>query len=181
MEKFNEIQLIKRRFFALRNGVVADALRNAGLGYRYIFGLNLPQISEIAAATGESEEIALKLRDDVKCRESQLLAPMLYPVGRLTPEIAAEWIENSTTAEAIDVVCLKLLRKMPQAWEVIDSALESDRDLTRYAALRLIFNLLSENLEAARKSAEKELSKECQMTSVIARQILEEISFLEDN
>ncbi len=39
---------IKQRLYAMRNGVIADSLRNAGSPYRSIFGLNLPQLTEIA-------------------------------------------------------------------------------------------------------------------------------------
>ena len=49
MSEFNQIQLIKRRFFAMRNGIVADTIRKAGFDYRMIFGLNLPQLKDIAA------------------------------------------------------------------------------------------------------------------------------------
>ena len=47
--QYNQMQIIKRRFFAMRNGIIADTLRKAGLDYRMIFGLNLPQITDIAA------------------------------------------------------------------------------------------------------------------------------------
>ena len=46
--QYNQMQIIKRRFFAMRNGIIADTLRKAGLDYRMIFGLNLPQITDIA-------------------------------------------------------------------------------------------------------------------------------------
>ena len=48
MAEYNRMQIIKRRFFAMRNGIIADTLRKAGLDYRMIFGLNLPQVVEIA-------------------------------------------------------------------------------------------------------------------------------------
>ena len=55
MSDFNPLQNIKRRFFALRNGVIADTLRRAGSPFKIIFGLNLPQLAEIAAELGYSE------------------------------------------------------------------------------------------------------------------------------
>ena len=45
MAEFNQTQEIKRRFFAMRNGIVADTIRKAGLQDKMIFGLNLPQIT----------------------------------------------------------------------------------------------------------------------------------------
>ena len=42
------LQQIKSRFMAMRNGIVADALRKGGMPHKVIFGLNVPQLSEIA-------------------------------------------------------------------------------------------------------------------------------------
>lgn len=180
MEKFNDIQQIKRHIYALRNGVIADTLQKAGLGYKYIFGLNLPQIAEIAAETGVSEEIAMRLRDDRLCRESRLLAPMIYPVDKLTVESALEWMNDSDTTEIVDILCHRLLKKMPAAWEVVKAASESQRDLTRYGALRLAFNLISNHIQESKLLAERELARDCRLTAPLARQIIEEVDFLTD-
>ncbi len=53
------MQQIKRRFFAMRNGVVADMLRRAGSPFHIIFGLNLPQIVEIASEIPETQREAM--------------------------------------------------------------------------------------------------------------------------
>lgn len=180
MEKFNEMQQLKRRMFAMRNGVVADALRKGGLPYKIIFGLNLPQLMEIAAEIGTDAEMSMRLRDDVACRESRLLAPMMYPVNALTAAEAGEWIDSCVTVEEVDILCHKLLRKMPVAPTVVESAASSSRNLTRYAALRLMFNILNGNTGAARRLAEAELSRSCRLTATIARQLLDEVEFLEE-
>ena len=52
-QHYGPMQTVKRRFFAMRNGVIADVLRKGGSPFRTIFGLNLPQIAEIAADTGK--------------------------------------------------------------------------------------------------------------------------------
>ncbi|MCM1519164.1 MAG: hypothetical protein NC098_00045 [Lachnoclostridium sp.] len=180
MEKFNEMQQLKRRMFAMRNGVVADALRKGGLPHKIIFGLNLPQLMEIAAETGTDAEMAIRLRDDVACRESRLLAPMIYPVESLTATMAGEWIDICISVEEVDILCHKLLRKMPEATEVAEEAACSSRELTRYAALRLMFNVLSGNTGTARRLAEAELSRSSRLTATIAHQLLDEVNFLEE-
>ena len=58
---FNDMQTVKRAFFAMRNGVIADTLRRAGSPFKIIFGLNLPQISEIAARTPHTAGLAERL------------------------------------------------------------------------------------------------------------------------
>ncbi len=58
---YNDMQTIKRRFFAMRNGIIADVLRRGGSPFRIIFGLNLPQIVEIAAENEASADLARRL------------------------------------------------------------------------------------------------------------------------
>ena len=43
------IQEVKHRCYAMRNGAVADTMRRLGAPYRVIFGVNLPQLKEIAS------------------------------------------------------------------------------------------------------------------------------------
>lgn len=180
MEKYNEIQQIKRNFYAMRNGVTADSLRNAGLGYRYIFGLNLPQLTEIATEIGQNENLAIELRDDTLCRESQLLAPMIYPPELLTSDAAMEWISKATSIEVVDILCHRLLRKTPVAWDIVEKAMESERAMTRYAAARLTFNLLYSSPDRAEKVVAI-LNDDCDaIVKRIAGQILEELEFLKD-
>lgn len=62
MSEFNQIQLIKRRFFAMRNGIVADTIRKVGFDYRMIFGLNLPQLKDIAAELPHTVELAQEIK-----------------------------------------------------------------------------------------------------------------------
>lgn len=47
--EFNAMQRVKRRFFAMRNGALARQMEDCGgKKYQINFGLNIPQISEIA-------------------------------------------------------------------------------------------------------------------------------------
>ncbi|MDE6484542.1 MAG: DNA alkylation repair protein, partial [Duncaniella sp.] len=142
--------------------------------------LNLPQLTEIAGETGFNESLALELRDDILCRESQLLAPMLYAPERLSAEEAMEWISKVTSIEAADILCHKLLRKIPAAWEVVEKAMVSDDAMTRYTAARLTFNLLYSAPDRVEKVA-KALSDDTDtLVSRIAAQMLEELEFIKD-
>ncbi len=96
MPEYNRMQIIKRRFFAMRNGIIADTLRKAGLEYKIIFGLNLPQITEIAAEQPHEADLAEELWADRRTRESLMLAPMLYPAAELpdgyVPHPRQKWL-----------------------------------------------------------------------------------------
>ncbi|MCM1021482.1 MAG: DNA alkylation repair protein [Muribaculum sp.] len=174
---------IKKQFYAFRNGIIAETLRKQGSPYKYIFGLNLPQINEIAQNTEHTVELALQLLDNESTRESQLLSAMLIPANRLTVNLAQEWIEKAKSREAIDVFCMKQLSQNREiAVELIASNIGATNPLTRYAVLRMFFRLLPEKLEDAKKFAEHEFAQNCDTTRLIALQLLNEISyFVQEN
>ena len=80
------IQEIKKEFFAMRNGMLGDTLRKAGMPYAVIFGLNIPQLGEIARRaqedTAERDALARELWADTKVRESRLLADARHRRGQ---------------------------------------------------------------------------------------------------
>jgi dipeptidyl-peptidase-3 len=139
MEQDVTIQHIKQRFYAMRNGIIADTMRRVGAPYRMIFGVNLPQLTAIAASIEPNASLAEQLWSDSTTRESVLLAPMVMPADSFTIDTARRWIATAPSNEAIDVLCLKLLSRMPYLAELATAlaADESQSDLTAYTAARI--------------------------------------------
>lgn len=179
MTEYSPMQKVKRRFFAMRNGIIADTLRRGGHPCRMIFGLNLPQISEIAAETGPSKALALELWADRRTRESLLMAPMIYPAGEMTPETALEWMRQVPVAEVADILCHRLLRRLPFASELAREVSADADPMARYTALRLMRNILNRaNAPEIRPFAQAELDRGESLTRALCLNILDEISFL---
>lgn len=139
------IKNIKQQFFAYRNGMLADTLRKAGDPHKMIFGLNLPQIIQIAAEIGKDKALATALWiDEPGCRESRLLAPMLMPAQKFTRDEAIEWCKCVECVEVADVLCHRLLRNTDYAYQLAQHlCFDSNEAMAHYVALRLIANLLS--------------------------------------
>lgn len=133
---FNEIQKIKRQFFAYRNGVTADALRKGGSPFKIIFGLTLSQLSEMARDIGYHEDLALKLWENRTTRCSLLLAPMLLDPQSLSQESALKLIAETPCYEVADVLCLKLLSRSCLVPALMES-LNTNDDMQAYIYLRL--------------------------------------------
>lgn len=217
LPEFNAMQKVKRRFFAMRNGDLARQMAVRGAGYRINFGLNLPQISDIARdflpggreweslssgdglatpyAGFDMAGFARRLRDNTTTRESMLIAPMLFPVDRLTGEEALAWMRSVPTPEVADVLCLKLLRRHPCAPSLVSTLLNDGQqeeaddgggadnrsELARYCALRLLMNLLQSGkvtATAAMSLLTAQSTHVTPMTAGIIRQLHDEISFL---
>ena len=155
---FNAMQTVKRRFFAMRNGIIADTLRRAGSPFRFIFGLNLPQIIEIATEIGISSALAEELWQNRSTRESMLLAPLIVDKESFTQEDAERWIASIPAAEVADILCHKLLRHQDYAWELSEKLIHEKVTIsskknrvawTQYTAIRLAFNLVGQNPDRA--------------------------------
>lgn len=180
MTQFNEMQTVKRRFFAMRNGAVADNMRRHGANYRIIFGLNLPQIIEIAHETPANATLAEALWKNQSTRESMLMAPMIYPHDEFGFETACRWVSEVPAAEVGDVLCHRLLRHKDYAWQLAVAMVKSSKAMERYVSLRLMFNLLPSHLDEIIEIAMAELENNEPLTSILCRQLIDEINFLKE-
>ena len=177
---FSDMQNAKRRFFALRNGAVADSLKRAGDPHSIIFGLTLMQLREVAQASPHNADLADRLWENDPTRESRLLAPMLIPLEDMSQEKASAWLNGVMCPEEADILCHRHLRKTDYALELAQTTYaDAESDLQSYAALRLMCNIMYANRAEAKNMAESEAARNCQLTAVLACQILDELSFLE--
>lgn len=176
---YNDMQTIKRRFFAMRNGIIADVLRRGGSPFRIIFGLNLPQIVEIAAETEPSADLACRLWANTTTRESMLAAPMIFPREDFDLAMARRWCAGIPTPEVADVLCHRLLRHRPFAAGLADELLAPDNtDISRYTGLRLYFNIVSTHTARALEAARTEATRHCPLTERMAAMLIEEAEFI---
>lgn len=127
---------IKKSFFALRNGILADTLRKAGMSYKVIFGLQIPQIAEIARGLSQSAELAGSLWEDRGVRESRLLACYLFPPEETDMEKALALAADIQTPEEADMLAFRLFKKLPFAGELLDE-MERTQEVPRSAAVSL--------------------------------------------
>ena len=115
MTDFSRLQQVKRRFFAMRNGVIADTYRKAGSPHHII------------------------------------------------------------------ILCHRLLRHTPFSLDIAIKA--SDPELTpicRYAAMRLLWHKIYSDAATVRQLAERELATGEPLTSLPARQILDELDYMQN-
>ena len=154
---FGDMQNVKRRMFALRNGVVAEALRRGGCPYRSVFGLTLPQLDEVASVTPHTVTLAQMLWDNDSTRESRLLAPMICPREGMTVDRARRWLGQCRSTEDVDILCHRLLRHL---------------------AVRLAFNLVYKDAAMGLRVALAEERRECPLTRHVASMLADEARFV---
>lgn len=77
--------------------------------------------------------LAEALWADVRIRESRLVAPMLYPRGTMTVEVAERWAQTIPTPEVADVVCMYAFQ-FDIGQELIGRWQDSEDRMLRYCA-----------------------------------------------
>ncbi len=131
---------IKSELRLYMNGVLAQSLRERGLRYRLIFGVELPRLKEIAARYEPDHDLAQALwKEDI--RECRILAGYLQPVDSFLPEIADIWLDAMHDTEIIDYTCMSLFRRLPYAKGKAFQWIASEAVLTQYAGYRLMAHL----------------------------------------
>ena len=111
-----KLQLIKRDFRSLMNGTAAASLREKGLHYRLIFGVEWPQLMRLSAEIGKDHDLAQALwKEDI--RECRLLAGLIQPVETFSLELADVWIETMHYPEEAQYTVLSLFQHLPHVSE----------------------------------------------------------------
>jgi hypothetical protein len=109
-----QIAQIKQQFMALRNGIIGDTYRRAGINcYDVIFGLNVPQLGEIARSITPSNQLADALWADKKVRESRLLSAWLWEKESVSPELIERLLGEAQTNEERNILTWRLSPKQP--------------------------------------------------------------------
>lgn len=109
------------------NGVVSTSMRNKGVNYKMIFGVDIPRINRISQKYQSGKILAETLwNEDV--REMKIMATLLYPDDQFSKETALEWISEINDQELREQVCKNLLQKVPFADELVEKSIDSKND-----------------------------------------------------
>ena len=123
------------------NGILSARMREAGMPFRLIFGVELPRLRGIADGFPRDPRLAARLWSR-SCREARLLAIMLMPSDALTRETANAWVRSMLTAEEAQVAAQLLLSRTPFGAQASLEWLEGDGGLPAVLACLCLRHIL---------------------------------------
>jgi len=144
---------IKKELRACMNGILSARMREAGMPYRLIFGVELPRLRNIANEFPCNANLANHLWNQ-NIRETKLLAIMLMPPEEFTTQISETWAETMVTAEEAQVLAMALLSKTNHAKETCIAWLKAGKLLPSVCACLCLRHLLAQNTILEAKEAE---------------------------
>lgn len=136
----------------MMNGPVSLSMRQKGLNYRLNFGVELPRLQRYAEALPRNPDLAEALwGQDV--RECRLLAGILMPHDKFTPDMAERWTTQIRFPEEADCTVFHLLQHLPYASEKAFAWMASEKAMTRYLGYQLLTRLLIRNKRLTTRDA----------------------------
>lgn len=156
-----QVREIKKELRASMNGILSARMREAGMPFRLIFGVELPRLQSIASEFPQDADLAKHLWKQ-NIRETRLLAIMLMPPEAFTADVANEWADTLLTAEEAQVLAMMLLPKTSSGKRISMAWLNEGKPLPSVCACLCLRHLLLQGTELSaeeRQSLEKSLSK----------------------
>ena len=149
-----KLQLIKRDFRSLMNGTAAASLREKGLHYRLIFGVEWPQLMRLSAEIGKDHDLAQALwKEDI--RECRLLAGLIQPVETFSLELADVWIETMHYPEEAQYTVLSLFQHLPDVSEAAFNWIARSEEMYRLCGWLVLARLFMKGLPLNTRSEDE--------------------------
>lgn len=113
-------------------------------------GVKVPEMRRIAKETGPDHPLALNLWK-TGIAEAMMVASMIDIPEEVTEEQMEEWVQDFSSWDVCDQVCMNLFRKTPLAWKKAVEWSKREEEFVRRAAFALIACLAWYNKETADK------------------------------
>ena len=155
----HQVQTIKQELHTYMNGPVSTSLREKGLKYRIIYGVEWNRLNEIAATIGKKAPLANALwKEDI--RECRLLAGLLQPADQFPEDLAEIWIESMHFPEEAQYTTLSLFQFLPYAKRAAFHWIARDDQMFQLCGFLLFSRLfMKENCIVDDKSANEFLDQ----------------------
>jgi 3-methyladenine DNA glycosylase AlkD len=168
----SKIDEIRRTIRLSMNGIVSDQMKNRGIIYKKNYGVSIPRIKEIAKKHTPNHDLAQRLWL-LQIRETMIMATLLEPNDKFSPELAQEWVESFNQIEIIEQSCMNLFCKLPFASTLVTNWIQSDKlwiQITGYIlAARLVDKLsIGEMNEIVNKAIDSSATDELHLYKSMA-------------
>ena len=136
------------------NGPVSQSLRERGLNYRVIFGVEWTRLVELAAQYSKDHALAAALwKEDI--RECRLMAPLLQPFESYDGELAEVWMDDMKYPEEAQYCTMVLLQHLPDASDCAFRWIASDNAMHQLCGWLLMTRLFMRNAPLNQQSEDE--------------------------
>ncbi len=141
-----KIREIKKELRSAMNGVLSAQMRQAGMPYKLVFGVELPRLQSIAQEFEPDRELAQALWNE-NIRESKILATLLMPKDEMCPELADIWVEEIPTAEIAQIISMNQLSQGKWSAELAFQWIATSHPMRQLCGFLVLARLLQQGAE----------------------------------
>jgi len=131
-----QIAAIRIKIRLSMNGIVSDKMTQSGLDYKKNYGVSIPRIKEIASAYTPNHDLADRLWF-LGIRETMIMATLLEPTDKMTPEMANVWVNRLNQIEITEQACMNLFSKLPFSGSLCVEWVQSEHQWVQISGLML--------------------------------------------
>lgn len=140
------VKEIKKALRSAMNGVLSAQMRQAGMPYKLVFGVEIPRLIAISKEFTADRTLAQALWNE-PIRECKILAAMLMPPEEMLPEVADIWADEIPAAEIAQTTVMYLLSKTKWAARVAFEWIAGEMPMRQLCGFLIIARLLSQGAE----------------------------------
>ncbi len=140
------VREVKKALRSAMNGVLSAQMRQAGMPYRLVFGVEIPRLISISNEFPSDRKLAQALWNE-SIRECKILAAMLMPPEEMLPEMAEIWVDEMPTAEIAQTSVMYLFCRTPWAPTIAFEWIAGEHPMRQLCGFLILARLLSQGAE----------------------------------
>lgn len=163
------IRTIKAELRAAMNGIASRAIRESGMDYKLVYGVELPRLRQLAAEVQQEHlthsadfmrRLATALWQE-PIRECKMLAIMLFPIDEFDRERADLWAESLSCeqAELAQLLSMDILCRAPYAVDVAFEWMAAEGQMFQLCGFLTFTRLLMQGAELSPAAEEEFLDQ----------------------
>lgn len=154
----SKLMAIKQSFRLFMDGTTSRSMAQKGMGYKINWGVPFHELRKIAAPYVPNYELAIELWKE-NIRECKIMATLIMPPERMSPELADVWTEQPLQQEMAEMLAFNLLQHVDFAPALAYQWMAGDRMDRQICAYQLLARLFMKGSEPNERGLDEYLDQ----------------------
>jgi hypothetical protein len=154
----SKLMAIKQSFRLFMDGTTSRSMAQKGVGYKINWGVPFHELRKMAAPYVPNYELAIELWKE-NIRECKIMATLIMPPERMSPELADVWTEQPLQQEMAEMLAFNLLQHVDFAPALAYQWMAGDRMDRQICAYQLLARLFMKGSEPNERGLDEYLDQ----------------------
>ncbi len=154
----SKLMAIKQSFRLFMDGTTSRSMAQKGMGYKINWGVPFHELRKMAVPYAPNYELAIELWKE-NIRECKIMATLIMPPERMSPELADVWTEQPLQQEMAEMLAFNLLQHVDFAPALAYQWMASDRMDRQICAYQLLARLFMKGNEPNQRGLDEYLDQ----------------------